>query len=133
MAWAALPSQSLSLAAVYAWRTATLGFAAMHRLVALVLALGLLALPSAALAQSAGDEQYADPFGEVEQPNDAQEEPAPAPEPAHAPEPAGDQPAVASQEPAAPTLPRTGLPAAVLAALGGALMAGGGVLRRRTS
>ena len=42
----------------------------MRRLVTLLAALFLLALPPAALAQSAGDEQYADPFGEVEEPSE---------------------------------------------------------------
>ena len=41
----------------------------MRRIVALFLAVSLLALPSAAMAQSAGDEQYADPFGQAEEPS----------------------------------------------------------------
>ena len=41
----------------------------MRRLVTLLIAASMLALPCAALAQSAGDEQYADPFGQVEEPN----------------------------------------------------------------
>ena len=51
----------------------------MRRLVTLLAALSLLALPAAALAQSAGDEQYADPFGEVEEPSGSQGDPEPLP------------------------------------------------------
>ena len=62
--------------AVYAGRAPTLGFAAMPRIVALLLAVSLLALPAAAMAQSAGDEQYADPFGQTDEPSGSQGEPA---------------------------------------------------------
>ena len=67
----------------------------------------MLALPSAALAQSAGDEQYADPFGQTEQPDGSQGQPAPEPQPAPAPAtPAAPaEQAVAAQQTAAPTLP----------------------------
>ena len=41
----------------------------MRRLVTLLIAASMLVLPCAALAQSAGDEQYADPFGQVKEPN----------------------------------------------------------------
>lgn len=115
---------------------------------ALVLA---LAVPTPAFAQSAGDDQYVDPF---------QEEPAPpqdggdqggggdqgtvAPEPAPA-EPVAPAPdsgvvpdssvvpeagttTVAPSEGA--TLPRTGLPAGGLALMGGLLLAAGLALRR---
>jgi hypothetical protein len=106
----------------------------------LLLSGALLVLPAAALAQSAGDEQYADPFGPTDQPDKSgnqssgdnsgqQTQPAPqtqAPvqstvqaEPA---DPAGDS---------GSTLPRTGLPALILAASGAALFASGGALRRR--
>jgi LPXTG-motif cell wall-anchored protein len=106
----------------------------MKRSLALLLALSLLALPSAALAQSAGDEQYADPFGEVEDPNGSQEDPAPAPEPAPEPsEPAvAGEETVASQQADAPTLPATGAPAHLLAGGGMLLLAAGASLRRRT-
>jgi hypothetical protein len=112
---------------------------AMRRLVTLFLAAFLLALPSAALAQSAGDEQYADPFGQVKQPNSGQgqqaqtpAEPAPA-APAPATPAASSDQAVASQETAAPTLPATGLPAGLLAGTGALLLAAGTTLRRRVS
>jgi hypothetical protein len=111
----------------------------MGRLVTLLVVAFLLALPSAALAQSAGDEQYADPFGQVEQPNSGQgqqnqapAQPAPAPAQTTVPATPADQ-AVASQETAAPTLPATGLPAGLLAGTGALLLAAGTTLRRRVS
>jgi LPXTG-motif cell wall-anchored protein len=105
----------------------------MRRLVAVFLAVSMLALPSAAAAQNAGDEQYADPFGQTEQPNDSQEQPAPEPQPAPAPAtPAAPaEQAVASQQTAAPTLPATGMPAHLLASMGALLLASGALLRRR--
>jgi hypothetical protein len=112
----------------------------MRRLVTLILAASMLALPAGALAQSAGDEQYADPFGPTEQPENSQGQQAQAPEQevAPAPTPAAEpaapaEEATASQETAAPTLPATGLPAAVLAAGGALLLAGGTTLRRLVS
>ena len=121
----------------------------MRRLVTLLLAASMLVLPSAALAQSAGDEQYADPFGPVEEPNrsqgeptqapEATQEPAPAQTPAPAPAPAqgGDTGAAAetqvAQQTDAPTLPATGLPVGLLAGTGALLLAAGTTLRRRTS
>jgi hypothetical protein len=109
----------------------------MRRLVTLLAALSLLAFPAAALAQSAGDEQYEDPFGEVEEPNGSQGEPAPEPEPEPAPAQNDDslgtsEPEVTEQS-AAPTLPATGLPAALLAGTGALLFAAGTTLRRRVS
>jgi LPXTG-motif cell wall-anchored protein len=108
----------------------------MRRLVAVFLAVSMLALPSAAAAQSAGDEQYADPFGQTEQPNDSQGQPAPEPQPAPAPAtpaaPAAPaEQALASQQTAAPTLPATGMPAHLLASMGALLLASGALLRRR--
>jgi hypothetical protein len=109
----------------------------MRRLVTLLATLSLLALPGAALAQSAGDEQYNDPFGEVEEPSGSQGEPAQDPEPAPAPAPseptASGEEATVSQDTAAPTLPRTGFPAVLLAGAGALLLAGGTTLRRRVS
>jgi LPXTG-motif cell wall-anchored protein len=93
----------------------------------------MLALPSVAAAQSAGDEQYADPFGQTEQPNGSQDQPAPEPQPAPAPAaPAAPaEQAVASQQAQAPTLPATGMPAHLLASMGALLLASGALLRRR--
>jgi hypothetical protein len=112
----------------------------MRRLVTVFLAGFMLILPSAALAQSAGDEQYADPFGQTEQPNGGQDQQtqapadsAPAPAQTTAPAtPAADQ-AVASQETAAPTLPHTGLPAGLVAGTGALLLLAGTTMRRRVS
>jgi hypothetical protein len=106
----------------------------MRRLVTLLIAASMLALPCSALAQSAGDEQYADPFGQVEEPNSGQDQSAQAPAtPAQTTTPTtGADPAVASQE-AGPTLPRTGLPAVFLAGTGALLLGAGTSLRRRVS
>jgi LPXTG-motif cell wall-anchored protein len=107
----------------------------MRRIVALLLAVSLLALPAAAMAQGAGDEQYQDPFGQTDQPNGSQGEPAPEPDAAPAPAaPAAPaEQAVTSQDTAAPTLPRTGFPAYLLASAGAMLLASGAALRRRVS
>jgi hypothetical protein len=108
----------------------------MRRIVALLLAVSLLALPAAAMAQGAGDEQYADPFGQTEEPNGSQDEAAPeaAPAPAAPETPAAPaEQAVTAQDTAAPTLPATGLPAFLLASAGSILLASGAALRRRVS
>src|SRR5215210_1291053 len=110
----------------------------MRRIVALLLAVSLLALPAAAMAQNAGDEQYSDPFGQTDQPNGSQDEPATEPDAAPAPaapaEPAAPaDEATAAQDSAAPTLPATGLPAFLLAGAGAMLLASGAALRRRVS
>jgi hypothetical protein len=106
----------------------------MKRLFALLLAVSLFAVPSTALAQSAGDEQYNDPFGEVDEPSGSQEQRAPAPEPAPAPDaPAASEGAVASQQASGPTLPITGAPVLLLASAGAMLLASGAALRRRAS
>jgi LPXTG-motif cell wall-anchored protein len=101
-------------------------------LAALLLA---LALPTAALAQGAGDEQYQDPFG------DEQSQPTPTATPTPAPTQA---PATPSQSVAAPAatpvpaaapssgrqLPYTGADAGLLALAGAALLGAGLALRR---
>ena len=104
-----------------------------------------LAVPSAALAQGAGDEQYQDPFG------DEQAQPTPTAAPAPAPaQPAPAQPAPAQPVPAQPApaqpppapapapaqasqagqLPRTGVGAGWIALAGIVLLAAGIALRR---
>jgi hypothetical protein len=118
----------------------------MHRAFAALLVIAaLLAVPAAALAQSAGDEQYVDPFqGGEEQPAEApQEVPAEPTEPA-APAPAAPAPATppsgaveggeVTAEPSqseAPALPRTGMPAVLLLSAGYALLLAGVALRRQ--
>jgi hypothetical protein len=117
----------------------------------LVVAAAFLAAPAAALGQSAGDEQYTDPFGQ-EDPAGQQQEPAPAPEqpvePAEPPsspaEPAPGGNGTAEAAPtseAAPTaeatqdgsatLPRTGGPVVLVAAIGYALLLAGIAIRRK--
>jgi hypothetical protein len=113
----------------------------MRRVVTLFLAVSLLALPSAAVAQNAGDEQYADPFGQVEEPNGSQGEPAQEPDaaPESAPAPAQSDGTVGGATQTgvvqvdAPTLPATGLPAGLLAGTGVLLLAAGTTLRWRLS
>jgi hypothetical protein len=93
----------------------------------------LALLPAAAAAQSAGDEQYSDPF--------ANQSPSPTPAatqaPAAAAQPAQSTPApaaapAASNAPAqAAQLPRTGWDAGVPGALGLVLMSAGVALRAR--
>jgi hypothetical protein len=113
-----------------------------------------LAAPAAALGQSAGDEQYTDPFGQ-EEPAGQQQEPAPAPEQPAEPPPSPAEPApggngtaeVAPSAEAAPTseaapspdatqegsatLPRTGGPVVLVAAIGYALLLAGIAIRRK--
>ena len=113
----------------------------MRRLVTVLIAASMLVLPSAALAQSAGDEQYADPFGQVEDPSAGQDQqgqapdqgaPAPAAQAQAVPTSGKDQ-SVASQETAAPTLPRTGLNTVFFAVMGATLLLAGTTIRRLAS
>ena len=102
-----------------------------------------LALPSAALAQSAGDDQYADPFDESQ----AQQQEDANPPSDQGGDATAEAPAETQVVPEAPptdssttgapavegsdTLPVTGLPAVVLALAGALLFAAGATLRRR--
>jgi len=105
-----------------------------------VAALMLALLPAAAVAQSAGDEQYEDPFGDEQ----AQAPPPAAPAPAaQAPSAAAPAPAPATAPPAATTaqrapvgsqatpaeLPRSGADTGWAAGLGLVLLAAGVALR----
>jgi hypothetical protein len=111
-------------------------------LLALLAVAASLVLPAGALAQSAGDDQYTDPFGE-EEPATQQQEPAPeqpAAPPSGTPEPAPGGDGSAEPAPAAaaggaqeslPTLPRTGAPVLLLAASGYALLLAGIAIRRQ--
>jgi LPXTG-motif cell wall-anchored protein len=116
-----------------------------RRRLAVIVAAGLLAAPANAVGQSAGDEQYEDPFaGEQQEQSQGggSEEPsapvAPTPEPAApgstAPgaepelQPAPESgPAPASQ----PQLPRTGADTGGIVIAGALLLAGGVALRLR--
>jgi hypothetical protein len=112
-------------------------------LAALILGVALMASPAASLAQSAGDDQYVDPFqggdggGQQEEPAPPPEEPAaPAPDtPAPAPGGNGTSEAAPSAEGAQPgteSLPRTGAPVILFAAAGYALLLAGIAIRRTT-
>ena len=101
---------------------------------ALLVTAALALAPAAALAQSAGDDQYRDPFEggsggqQQEQPTD---QPAPEPAPAPAPEPApGGDGEAETAAPAVDALPRTGGPVALIAGLGAALAGAGLAVRR---
>jgi hypothetical protein len=122
-------------------------------LVALITAAALLATPAVALAQSAGDEQYTDPFqggdggGQeqpAEQPAEQPSAPPPPSEPAEPVEPAPGgngtaeaapsaeaAPTAEATQEASPTLPRTGLPVLIIATLGYALLLAGIAIRRK--
>ena len=117
-----------------------------HRSLLALLSLGaLLALPCSALAQSAGDEQYTDPFNE--EPAAQQQEPSPdqpveKPSGTAEPAPGGNgtaeaapateaAPTAEAAQEASPTLPRTGFPVLVLAATGYALLLAGIAIRRK--
>jgi hypothetical protein len=99
----------------------------------LILAALALAVPAGALAQSAGDEQYTDPFVEQEPPPEQQDPPADQPA-AQLPAAEGDADAPAAEpaQTASSTLPRTGAPLVVLAAAGYALLLAGIAIRRQT-
>ena len=92
----------------------------------------------AALAQNAGDDQYADPFGDLPEeqggggdtgsgsPEQPQAAPAPAPAPdSSAVDPATPSTGTSTASGTAQQLPRTGLPAGVPAAIGVALLGSG--------
>ena len=123
-------------------------FRRTRRCTAMALALASLgvAAPAAALAQSAGDEQYADPFSQDQgkKPssggnagtNSSGDDRADAGSQAAAPStPSTDSdPATSSQTsgtaaPSGDELPRTGYPAWLAALAGGVMLASGGVLR----
>jgi len=99
----------------------------------------LALLPASAAAQSAGDEQYEDPFGEEQSQATPTATPAPA-EPAQSapaqPAPAQPAPAPAAAPAQAAQLPRTGSDAVLPGVLGLILLAAGVALRahvRRTT
>ena len=117
-------------------------------LTALFMAAALLAAPAVALGQSAGDDQYVDPFqggdgGGQEQPAEQPEQPAQQPEQPAAPAPsepvepaaggngtAEPAPSAEAAQESAPILPRTGAPVLLFAAIGYALLLAGIAIRR---
>jgi LPXTG-motif cell wall-anchored protein len=111
---------------------------AVGRRLAAIAAAAFMAAPAPALAQSAGDEQYEDPFAGEDQ-SQSQPEPTATPAPTEpAPEePAPDEPAPAAEQPAPAAtqqqteLPRTGLDAVPIVAAGALLLGGGIALRVR--
>jgi hypothetical protein len=97
----------------------------------------LALLPASAFAQSAGDEQYADPFGDDQQ-QSQDATPTPAPAQAQAPAtpaapaaPAAAAPSAAAAPAQAGQLPRTGWDAALPGTLGLIFLAAGVALRAR--
>ena len=96
----------------------------------------LALLPAAAAAQSAGDDQYADPFANEQKPSPtpaATQAPAAAAQPAQAttPAPTAAAPAASNAPAQAAQLPRTGWDAGVPGVLGLLLMSAGVALRAR--
>jgi hypothetical protein len=95
----------------------------------------LALLPAAAAAQSAGDEQYSDPFANEQKPTPtpaATQAPAAGAQPAQATAtPAASAPAGTSAPAQAAQLPRTGWDAGVPGALGLMLVSAGVALRLR--
>jgi LPXTG-motif cell wall-anchored protein len=105
-------------------------------LAAVLSALLLLSAPTAALAQSAGDDQYEDPFAGQGDPSGSGGEPtapaAPAPDTSTAPATtSAEADASASAGEARSELPRTGAEAALIAMLGSGLLLAGTGLRLR--
>jgi hypothetical protein len=111
-----------------------------YAIAALLAAAVALAAPVAALAQNAGDEQYADPFGKVQnkkQSGSGSQGTRQGTSGQGSAQPSTSQSApTTSQSTAAPaqqTLPVTGAPVGLFAATGAGLLSGGALLRRRLS
>jgi LPXTG-motif cell wall-anchored protein len=121
----------------------------IRRLAAPLAAIILTLSPAAALAQSAGDQQYADPFGNNEQNQSGggsggggsgggQGQAAPsasgvAPTQAQGAGTAASSATGTAAESGSGELPRTGLDAGLVAVLGAVLLLAGLALRRRTA
>ncbi len=106
----------------------------LRAIAVLILALGMLGVPALAHGQSAGDDQYVDPFEGQEEPQQEQEQPE-SEQPAAPTPPAESQDTQGTVEPSAesdaPALPRTGLPLVLLLGAGLSLLAVGAAMRRR--
>jgi hypothetical protein len=109
---------------------------ARSRLLVVLIAVFALAAPAAVLADSAGDNQYQDPFANTA-PQNTTPQTAPAPAPTSPAQPAPAQPTSSSggpaTDPAATSgqLPRTGLDLRLVGGAGIVLLGGGLLLRRR--
>jgi hypothetical protein len=114
---------------------------ARSRLLVMLIAVLALAAPAAVLADSAGDNQYQDPFANTAPqnttPQNTTPQTAPAPSPTSPAQPAPAQPTSSSggpgTDPAAASgqLPRTGLDLRLVGGAGIVLLGGGLLLRRR--
>jgi hypothetical protein len=111
-----------------------------RRLPAAVAVAAVLAFPAASLADSAGDNQYQDPFSNVPSqpkkktsPTTTTPAPSPAPTTTPAATPSTATTATPSSTPSAQELPRTGFPVLPVAAIGAVLVAAGFGLRRLAS
>ena len=106
----------------------------LRALAALLVLAALAAAPGAAFAQSAGDDQYSDPFQGDDAPAEQPQPEAPAEQPSAPPATVAeeaDSSVQAAQATGAPALPRTGLPLLAVALAGAVLLGTGAVLRRR--
>lgn len=103
------------------------------RLLAALAVVVVLALPVAALAGSAGDNQYSDPFGNSSptQTQTTTTPSAPAPSQPVATPTASTQPTATTASGSSGQLPRTGLDLRVVGGAGVLLIAGGLLLRRK--
>ena len=101
-----------------------------RRAVTLLCALAL-AVPATAAGQSAGDEQYEDPFAPGTEEPQATPDAEPAPAPSAGGEASAPAPDPAPEANAAQQLPYTGADAEIILGAGAALLAGGVALRLR--
>jgi hypothetical protein len=108
-----------------------------RRTAALLISLALV-FPAAALADSAGDNQYQDPLGNTpakpKTPTSTTTPPAttPSTSPAPATTPAPSSATQSATAQSSGTLPRTGFPVGPVLALGAALVGAGFLIRRLT-